>query len=103
MSTEKIAVVAKITSKPGMRDDLAGGLSNAFPNVDKETGTIYYILHTDDNDENVLWLYELYTNQEALVGHQTSEWYKNWGPSVAPFMGGPPELIFMKATAGKGL
>jgi quinol monooxygenase YgiN len=103
MSTEQVAVIAKITSKPGMRDDLARALDGAFPNVDKETDTTYYILHTDDNDENVLWMYELYTNKAALEAHQGAAWFKEWGPSLAPFMGGRPELIFMKPVGGKGL
>ena len=103
MSTEQVAVIAKITSKPGMRNDLARALDGAFPNVDKETDTTYYILHEDDNDENVLWMYELYTNKAALEAHQSAPWFKEWGPSLAPFMGGRPELIFMKPVGGKGL
>jgi quinol monooxygenase YgiN len=48
-------------------------------------------------------MYELYTGQEALESHMGSQWFKEWGPSLAPFLGGRPELIFVTPLAGKGL
>lgn len=103
MSAGKVAVIAKITSLPGKRDELAKALDIAFDNVKTEAGTLYYILHADNADETVLWMYEMYTGQEALESHMGSQWFKEWGPSLAPFLGGRPELIFVTPLAGKGL
>lgn len=103
MSTnERVGVVAKITSAPGKRPELVEALKNAFTNVDGEPGTLHYILSEDKEDENLLWMWEMYTDQAAVESHMGSPWFKEWGPQLAPFMGGRPELIFVKPIGGKG-
>jgi quinol monooxygenase YgiN len=47
-------------------------------------------------------MWEMYTDQDALNSHMGAQWFKDWGPSLAPFMGGRPELIFVKPLGGKG-
>lgn len=99
----KVAVIAKLTANPGQRTKLAeavlGGLSTALG----EAGTEYYILHEDASDESVLWMYELYSDQSALVTHGSSEGLKAMGMASRPFAAGRPEIIFLKPLAGKGL
>ncbi|MFM8387810.1 MAG: putative quinol monooxygenase [Actinomycetota bacterium] len=103
MSIEnRVGVVAKITAAPGKRADLARELMKAQDHVSTEAGTIHYILNEDATDENVLWMWEMYTDQDALNSHMGAQWFKDWGPSLAPFMGGRPELIFVKPLGGKG-
>lgn len=103
MSIEnRVGVVAKITAAPGKRAELAQALMTAQEHVAKETGTIHYILNEDATDENLLWMWEMYTDQDALTAHMGSQWFKDWGPSLAPFLGGRPELIFVKPLGGKG-
>jgi quinol monooxygenase YgiN len=102
-SSGKVAVIAKIPAKPGQRDDLAAALSTALETAKGERGTIYYILHTDDKDADVLWMYELYESQAALGEHMGSPAFKALGPAIGGFLGGAPELIFTKPVGGKGL
>ena len=67
MSIEKrVGVVAKITSAPGKRADLAKALMTAQDHVAKEPGTLHYILNEDATDENVLWMWEMYTDQDEI-------------------------------------
>jgi quinol monooxygenase YgiN len=47
-------------------------------------------------------MWEMYTDQAAVESHMGSQWFKDWGPQLAPFMGGRPELIFVKPVGGKG-
>jgi quinol monooxygenase YgiN len=103
MSMEnRVGVVAKITAAPGKRPDLVKALMSAQQFVEGEPGTLHYILNEDLTDENVLWMWEMYTDQDSLNAHMGSQWFKEWGPSLAPFMGGRPELIFVKPLGGKG-
>ena len=98
----KVAVWAKIPAAPGKRDDLAKALGAALETAKAEKGTIYYILHSDPSDENALFMYEMYESQEALNEHMGSEAFKALGPSIAPFLGGRPELSFVSPLGGKG-
>lgn len=97
------AVVARITAREGQRDGLVAALQVALDNVQSEPGTRYYILHTDDKDADVVWFYELYESAADLQAHSTSAWFKELGPSLAPFLAGRPELTFMTPVGGKGL
>jgi len=99
----QISVIAKIPAAPGKRDDLAAALQTALETAGGEAGTRYYILHTDDNDADVLWMYEMYESQGDLESHMGSEAFKALGPAITPFLGGRPELIFTKPIGGKGL
>ena len=62
----KVAVLAKIPAQPGKRDELVKALEAAIDNANTEAGTLLYILHTDPKDENTVYFYELYTDQDAL-------------------------------------
>ncbi|MFM8484519.1 MAG: putative quinol monooxygenase, partial [Actinomycetota bacterium] len=54
----KVAVWAKIPAAPGKRDDLAKALEVGLETAKGESGTIYYILHTDPTDADALYMYE---------------------------------------------
>jgi quinol monooxygenase YgiN len=99
----KVAVIAKIPAAPGKRDELVAALQVGLATAEGEAGTIQYILHADAKDPDVVWFYELYTDQDALTAHGTSEAFKAMGASLAPFVGGRPELTFLQPLGGKGL
>ena len=99
----KVVVLAKIRSAEGKRAELAKEFGAALAEVEKEPGTLTYILHEDAKDEDLLWFYEVYTDQDAFKAHGSSEWMKALGPKLGPLMGGRPELIFLTPVGGKGL
>jgi quinol monooxygenase YgiN len=99
----KVAVIAKIRSAPGKRAELAKEFGTALSEVENEAGTLTYILHEDQKDEDLLWFYETYSDQDALKAHGSSEWMKALGPKLGPLMGGRPELTFLNPIGGKGL
>lgn len=98
-----VAVIAKIPAAPGQRDQLVSALQTALENAEQEPGTLRYILHEDTADADTLWFYEMYTDQEALVAHGSSDAFKALGAAMKPFMGGRAELTFLKPLGGKGL
>lgn len=102
MGDARVAVVAKIPAAPGKRDDLAAALQVALETARGEPGTTYYILHADAKDADMLWMYEMYTDQAALDAHMGTDAFKALGGVIGPFLGGRPELIFMTPLGGKG-
>jgi quinol monooxygenase YgiN len=76
----KTALIVKMTVKEGMRDAMAEKLAAMMPVVENEEGTELYLLHDDAADANVLWMYELYTDGDALAAHGGS-------PEMAELMG----------------
>ncbi len=99
----RAGVIAKVTALPGKRDDLIAALRVGLATADGEAGTIYYMLHEDASDADVVWFYELYADQDSFIAHGSSEAFKALGKTLAPFVGARPELTFLKPVAGKGL
>jgi len=60
------------------------------------------ILHTDNGEEDVLWFYELCTDGDAMTAHSASDTFKALGPSLAPLLGGRPEMHLVTPVGGKG-
>jgi quinol monooxygenase YgiN len=99
----KTALIVKITSAPGKRDEVAQALDGLFAEVEKEDGTEQYILHDDAANPDVLWMYELYRDGDALQVHSSSpamaELMSTFGGDL---MGAPPELILVTPRRAKG-
>jgi quinol monooxygenase YgiN len=99
----KIAVIAKFTAASGRRDEVAASLDDLMAHVDSEAGTELYILHEDPANPDVLWLYELYADSDALQAHSSSPammaLFQTLGGDL---MGAPPELSVVNPVRGKG-
>lgn len=98
----QVTVIAKIPAAPGQRAQLVAAMQSALDTARGEAGTRYYILHEDVVDADVLWMYEMYDDQDALGVHSGSESFKALGPAIKPFLAGRPELTFATPIGGKG-
>jgi len=72
----QVALIVKIPALPGQRAELAAAMAAGLETAKGEEGTRYYILHEDAVDADVLWVYEMYENQEGLAAHGGSEAFK---------------------------
>jgi quinol monooxygenase YgiN len=100
----KVAIIAKLTAAEGKRDELESLISDiGMKNVAEEDGTEIYALHRDKGDENVLWFYELYSGDEALGIHGSSDGMKAMGGAMRDLLGGRPEIIMLEPSVAKGL
>jgi quinol monooxygenase YgiN len=99
----KVAIVAKMTAKEGQRDQLVQALQPLLEAVNDETGTEIYAMHTDASAPEVVWFYELYTDQEAMMLHGTSQTMKAVGGELAGLLDGKAELYFLEPKAAKGV
>jgi quinol monooxygenase YgiN len=102
-STGPVAMLARIPSLPGRRDELVAALQAAIDNAQGEEGTLLYLLHTNDADPDAVLFYELYSSEAALIAHGTSDAFKAIGASLRELAGGRPELTKLTPVAGKGL
>ncbi len=100
----KPALLAKLTVKEGQREALLSVIADlGMKNVSGEPGTEIYAAHKDKGDENVVWFYEVYSDDDALTAHGTSDAMKAFGNEIKDFIAGRPELIFLEPVAAKGI
>ena len=100
----KTALLAKLTAQPGKRDELLAVIADiGMSNVEGEPGTEVYAAHKDQNDDDVVWFYELYSDQASLESHGGSEGMKVFGRAIRDYMAGRPELFMLDPVAAKGV
>lgn len=100
--TGQIAAVAKLVAQPGRRDELVNALKALIDATADEPGTLMYTLHTQKDDDNTVWFYELYADQAALSAHSHSEAMKAVGGALGGLLGGAPEITLLTPVVGKG-
>ena len=87
-----------------MRSDMIAAMGSMMDHVEaNEPDTLKYILTEDTTDENVVWMYEEYTSQEALTAHGSSDTMKELGAALRPYAAGRPEVTVCNPVRGKGL
>jgi len=101
MSTKSI--IAKMVFQDGKRDEGIAGMGPMMEHVESESGTVEYIMLKDSKDENVLWMYELYADQDGVDAHLGSDVMKGLGSAIGGLLAAPPELNFLDPVSGKGL
>ena len=98
-----IALLAKITTLPGKRDEVVAVFTEMVASVADEVGTTVYAMHTQADDEVTVWFYEKYTDKEALAAHGSSDAMKAMNPKLKGLLAGRPELIMLTPQAAKGV
>jgi quinol monooxygenase YgiN len=100
----KHAVIAKVTAASGKRDELVAVFAGMVDAVRNEDGTELYALLTDKTNADVVWFWEMYSDQAAVDAHTSGEAMKAVGAKLGGLIApGGFELIFVEPVAAKGL
>ena len=99
----RIAVIAKITALRGKREEVVEVLRDVVSGTDSEPGTLVYAMNTDKADDDVIWFYELYSDDGALAAHGGGEAMKAAGGRLRDKTAGRPELHVLELVQAKGL
>lgn len=99
----KTSLFLKLTAQTGRRDDVLAALVRAMPGAEAEEGTEVYSFHLDKGDPDVVWVFELYTDDEALGVHGGSEAVATLFAEVGDLLAEPPVMAMAEPHAAKGL
>ncbi|HVN51169.1 MAG TPA: putative quinol monooxygenase [Acidimicrobiales bacterium] len=99
----KPSMFVKLSTQPGKRAELLAALDTMLEAVAAEPGTQVYSIHTDDTDENAVWIFEMYESAEAMAAHSTSDAMKALMGALGPLLGDAPILAATTPYGGKGV
>jgi len=68
----KVALFSRVTAKEGKAEELIAALRPVFEQVEKEPGTLVYVLHRSRDDPGLFWVSELYADDDAFAAHRES-------------------------------
>ncbi|MEY4130417.1 MAG: hypothetical protein RLZZ31_541 [Actinomycetota bacterium] len=98
------SLFVKLTLQPSKRDEVFAALEEMLPTVEQEEGTLVYSFHRDAGDENVIWIFELYSDGDALQAHSSSPALGELFGKIGPHFADAPLMVMATPGArGKGL
>jgi quinol monooxygenase YgiN len=100
----KIAVHAKLTAAEGKGDDVVAAFSSLYDGpLDAETGCEVHVIHQAKDNPDVVFFYELYSDDAAFAAHGQGEALRAVFPKLAGLLSGAPEMVIGEPKQAKGL
>jgi quinol monooxygenase YgiN len=101
---EKVVMVGKATLQPGKRAEFVEAMRIFMQRVECEPGTEVYAVNESIEDPDVVWLFEVFSSQEAYEhGHHGSAADQEHLARTARLRAKPSEIHFARTTLVKGL
>ena len=88
----QVAQIACFVAKDGAQEQLLGAVDAAAAAAAAEPGTLAYISHVEQGDPRVVWIYELYADEEARVAHVESDATARLRAALAEVLDRPPTV-----------
>lgn len=85
-------VMIKMRAQTGKRDALAAHVTETMQLAMREPGTLSWTVHLSPVEADVVWLYEVYADEEARRAHETSAGYTTAKAQTGALLAGPPEV-----------
>ena len=98
----KVALFSRVTAKEGKAEELIAALRPVFEQVEKEPGTLVYVLHRSRDDPGLFWVSELYADDDAFAAHRGSDAMAAAAPALGELIA-ESELIIGEPVSAKGV
>jgi quinol monooxygenase YgiN len=93
----------KLIAKPDNRDKVVEILVESGKVFDDNPDCLLYLVTEADDDPNVIWVVDLWTNEESHTEALKAPALKPYVDEAIPLLEGMPEQIKVRAAGGKGL
>ena len=100
----KLALIVKTRVKPGARDQVRDlYLEHLAPRAEANRAQEVVVLCFDGRDPDVLYLFEVYRDQEALQQAAQAPWFAAYMGKAGPLLDGEPEVTMATPVWATGL
>ncbi len=96
---EKLILVATLTAKPGLGDQLGDRLSTLVEPTRGEAGNLGYVLHRARDDGNTWMLYENWRSKEDLDAHFEAPYLQAFLQAAPALLAKEMDLTFFRQIA----
>lgn len=87
------SLLVRLTANKGMRPALLDLLNTYADGLAEEPGTELFIVSMDPDDENIVWLYEIFADEDAENAHRSSSGFATLMNAMPPMLDGPPAVL----------
>jgi quinol monooxygenase YgiN len=90
----KTALFVRHRAKPGQRDEVRRVWEKYVkPRVEANPDHEAYFFCLDDNDPDVICVFQLYPNKEAMQEFLNGDWYSEYMNEVSRVVAEPPQIV----------
>ena len=86
-------MLVRLTAAEGRRPALLDALHRYSDGLDEEPGTELFIVHVDPDDADIVWLYEIFHDEEAQDEHRAAEGFAQLMTELPDVLGAPPAIL----------
>lgn len=90
------ALIVRLTAQGGQRAALLDILNTYADGIGEEPGTEVYMVAVDPDDENLVWLYEIFHDEEAENAHRQSTGFAELMHALPQYIEGSPGVLRMQ-------
>ena len=90
------AIVVRLTAQEGQRAALLNLLNTYVDGLVEEPGTEMYMVSVDPDDENLVWLYEIFEDEDAENDHRQSQGFADLMHALPTVLEGSPAILRMQ-------
>ena len=87
------SLMVRLTANEGMRPALLDVLNTYVDGLSEEPGTEMFVVGLDPDDANIVWLYEIFKDDDAENAHRASAGFQTLMESMPPLLGAPPAVL----------
>lgn len=89
----RVGLFVRLAAHPGGRTGLLDALNTYADQIAVEPNTEAFVIALDPEDEDIVWLYEWFTDEAALEAHRLSEPFTELVAAIPDMLAAPPGLL----------
>ena len=89
----RVGLFVRLASNPGGRTGVLDALHRYADRLSSEPNTEAFVIALDPDDEDVVWLYEWFTDEAGLEAHRLSEPFTELVSEIPDLLASPPGLL----------
>jgi len=86
-------MLVRLTASEGMRPALLDAIHRYSDGLEEEPGTELFIVHLDPDDANIVWLYEIFRDDDAQEEHRAADGFAQLMTELPDVLGAPPAIL----------
>jgi quinol monooxygenase YgiN len=89
-------LLVRLTAATGRRLELLDVINTYADGLREEPGTELFMVSLDPDDENLVWMYELFRDEGAENAHRAASGFAEMLGGVTDLLDGPPAVLRME-------
>jgi quinol monooxygenase YgiN len=89
----RVGLVVRLVSRDRTRAAVLDSVHRYMDALDAEPGTEAFVVATDPDDEDIVWLFEWFADDDAMAAHRASAPFAELMGELSERLGAPPAVV----------